>query len=65
MASSNFNFKLDPACLPQLTSKGDNYSEWRTAWQIAYEWAELWDTIEEKPPTLPNKRVLWRSRSTS
>ncbi|EHK39849.1 uncharacterized protein TrAtP1_006618 [Trichoderma atroviride] len=49
---SNFNFKLDPACLPQLTSKGDNYSEWRPAWQIAYEWAELWETIEDKPPTL-------------
>lgn len=49
--ANSFDFTLDPSCLPQLTSKGDNYGDWRSAWQIAFEWAGVWDTVEQKPPT--------------
>ncbi|KAK4084477.1 uncharacterized protein Triagg1_957 [Trichoderma aggressivum f. europaeum] len=51
MASNAFAFKLDPSSLPQLTSKGDNYADWRPAWKIAFEWCEIWDVIDQKPPT--------------
>lgn len=43
--ASSFSFKLDPSSLPQLTSKGDNYPEWRAAWTIAFKYAELWNIV--------------------
>lgn len=53
MSSNNaFAFKLDPASLPQLSSRGDNYAKWRAAWTIAFRFAELWNVIDGKPPTV-------------
>ncbi|TFB05262.1 hypothetical protein CCMA1212_003243 [Trichoderma ghanense] len=53
MTLNAFAFKLDLSSLLQLTSKGDNYAEWRPAWQIAFEWCELWDVVNQKPPRAP------------
>ncbi|KAL6864057.1 hypothetical protein J3F83DRAFT_186922 [Trichoderma novae-zelandiae] len=54
MSSSNgFTFELDPSSLPQLSSKGDNYTVWRAAWTIAFRCVELWDIVSDgKAPTV-------------
>jgi hypothetical protein len=39
--ASKFQFKFSPESLPKLTSRGDNYPEWRSAWQVAFRYAEL------------------------
>ena len=41
----SFSFKVDPASLPKLSSRGDNYNEWKSAWQITFEYSELWDIV--------------------
>lgn len=49
-----FPFKVDLSSLPKLSSKGDNYAEWRAAWEIAFEFADLWDIVsgDAKKPVL-------------
>ena len=46
--ASKFQFKFSPESLPKLTSRGDNYPEWRSAWQIAFRYAELWPIVSGK-----------------
>lgn len=47
-------FKLDPASLPKLSAKGDNFSEWKPSWTLAFKYAELWNIVSEKT-TRPQK----------
>ena len=35
----SFSFKLDPTSLPKLSSRGENYTEWKSAWAIAFTYA--------------------------
>ncbi|KAF2821067.1 hypothetical protein CC86DRAFT_411377 [Ophiobolus disseminans] len=46
--ASKFQFKFLPESLPKLTSSGNNYPEWRSAWQIAFCYMELWPLISGK-----------------
>ena len=46
----SFNFKLDPSSLPKLSPRGDNYTEWRSAWAIALKYAGLWLIVSGKSP---------------
>ncbi|OWP03540.1 hypothetical protein B2J93_7558 [Marssonina coronariae] len=46
--SSSFSFKLDPNSLPKLTARGDNYTEWRSAWTVAFRYAGLWPIVSGK-----------------
>ena len=43
----SFTFKLDPASLPKLSSRGENYAEWRSAWTLALKYAGLWPTVSK------------------
>lgn len=43
--SSNIGFELDFSSLPKLKSKGDNYTEWRSAWTVAFKYAGLWTLV--------------------
>ncbi|KAF2726831.1 hypothetical protein EJ04DRAFT_452557, partial [Polyplosphaeria fusca] len=45
---STFGFKIDPSSLPKLSSRGDNYHEWRSSWVVAFRYLELWDIISKK-----------------
>ena len=45
-----FSFKLDPSSLPKLSSKGDNYTQWKSTWMITFKHAELWNIISGKNP---------------
>jgi hypothetical protein len=40
-----FNFKLDPSSLPRLDSKGENYLDWRAAWNRAFRFANLGEIV--------------------
>lgn len=44
-------FKLNLSSLIKLNSTGDNYSEWCASWKLAFKFVDLWEVIEEKPPT--------------
>jgi transposase InsO family protein len=60
--ASKFQFKFSPESLPKLTSRGDNYPEWRSAWQIAFRYAELWPIVSGKtkrPDTAGNTQNDW------
>ena len=46
--ASKLQFKLDPASLPKLTSRGDRYNEWRSAWTMAFRYAGLWPIVSKK-----------------
>ncbi|KAH3957096.1 hypothetical protein HBH51_231200 [Parastagonospora nodorum] len=46
--SSSFSFKLDPNSLPKLSARGDNYTEWRSAWTVALRYAGLWPIVSGK-----------------
>ena len=35
----SFSFKLDPTSLQKLSSRGENYTEWKSAWAIAFTYA--------------------------
>lgn len=48
MATTSFQFKLDPASLPKLGSRGENFPEYRSAWTIAFRYAGLWPIISKK-----------------
>jgi len=46
--ASSFSFKLDQNSLPKLSSRGDNFTEWRSAWTIAFRYANLWNLVNGK-----------------
>lgn len=61
-----FHFKLDPSSLPQLSSRGDNFSEWRSAWTIAFRYAKLMDIIDgtkARPTVLGEERTAWEDNN--
>jgi hypothetical protein len=66
--ASKFQFKFSPESLPKLTSRGDNYPEWRSAWQIAFRYAELWPIVSgttKRPDANDNKccgECMWWKR---
>jgi hypothetical protein len=65
--SSTFQLKIDPSTLPKLTSKGDNYAEWRSAWQIAFKYAKLWNVVEgmkPHPTAGVDKQEVWDDADT-
>ena len=39
------SFKLDISALPRLESDGSNFLEWRSLWEIAFRYFELYDLI--------------------
>ena len=57
----SFNFKLDPSSLPKLSSRGDNFTEWRSAWTIALKYAGLWPVVSGKlpRPTDTTEAAIW------
>jgi hypothetical protein len=60
--ASKFQFKCSPESLPKLTSRGDNSLGWRSAWQIAFRYAELWPIFSGKtkrPDTAGNTQNDW------
>ena len=46
--TSTFTFKLDPASLPKLSSRGENFTEWKSAWTITFLYAGLWPIVSGK-----------------
>jgi hypothetical protein len=45
-----FQVKFDPSSYPKLTSRGDNYTEWKSAWMIALKYAGVWMLMSGKTP---------------
>ena len=43
--NKGFQFKLDPSSLPKLSSRGDNFSDWKSAWKLTLSYAGLWTLV--------------------
>jgi hypothetical protein len=58
--ASTFQFKLDPSSLPKLSSRGENYAEWRSSWTVAFRYAGLWPIVSKKKarPTAANDTAV-------
>ena len=54
----SFQLKLDPNVLTKLSSRGDNFTEWRSAWTHAFKYAGLWPHICGKIPATTTADVL-------
>ncbi|KAL2395076.1 Retrovirus-related Pol polyprotein from transposon TNT 1-94 [Exophiala dermatitidis] len=61
---ANVSFKLDPASLPKLAPRGDNYSEWRPSWTLAFRYAKLWDVVSGKKTRTEENQEQWEEDDT-
>lgn len=63
----SFTFELDPASLPKLSARGENYTEWKSAWAIAFKYAGLWNLVSGKairPPITSAEAEDWEEIDT-
>ena len=63
--ATTFNFKLDPSSLPKLASRGENYTEWRNSWTIAFRYASFLNIVNGKKsrPATNAEGEVWDSQN--
>ncbi|KAL7919014.1 hypothetical protein ACQKWADRAFT_302404 [Trichoderma austrokoningii] len=42
--------RLDPSCVPQLSSQGDNYYEWQGRMKFSLRFSQVWEVVSNTRP---------------